>query len=226
MAVEKINNDSTVLGHHELRLDSRDTGCNTARVLDAFIDFISRKANRTLVGILGPACSVQMEIVAEVSPLYNTIVMGYSVEGVGLSNRQKYPLFFRTSPSYSAYKFAYASIFEFFGWKQYATLTDTNYVSTTITEIHKHLDSRGITLVYSRLIANHDVADISIYLKSLKARNARVIIASLFDGLARAVVCEAYLQVGEEILHSNSLTFHSQEWSISNFPCSLTRNIT
>ena len=200
LALEKVNRDPKVLQNYSLDVDVKDTQCNTALALNAFIDFISHKRNGTLVGLLGPACSVQAELVAEVSPFYNIIVMGYSVEGVSLTNRQKYPLFFRTSPSYFEFKYAYASFFNFFGWKQYATLTDTNYVSTTITDTHEYLDSCGISLIYSRLISNQDKVDTKTYLKSLKERNARIIIASLFEGLARAVVCEAYLQVGAEVL--------------------------
>ncbi|XP_078367736.1 uncharacterized protein LOC144651661 isoform X1 [Oculina patagonica] len=194
MALEKINQDNKILSSYSLELIIEDTQCKTALILDAFIEFMSQAHNKSIVGILGPACSVQTEIIAEVAPLYNTIVMGYSVEGVALADRDKYPLFFRTSPSYAEFKFAYATIFEFFQWKQYATLTDTNYVSQTVTDTHEYLESRGIDLVYARQIANQDSVDIETYVRSLKESSAKIIIATLFEGLAKAVVCEAYKQ--------------------------------
>ena len=160
---------------------------------------LCHRHNKSIVGILGPACSVQTEIIAEVAPMYNTIIMGYSVEGVALADRDKYPLFFRTSPSYAEFKYAYAAVFEFFQWKQYASLTDTNYVSQTVTATHEYLESRGISLVYARQIANQDSVDIENYVRSLLESSAKIIIATLFEGLARAVVCEAYRQVSNVI---------------------------
>ena len=195
MALEKINQDYKILSNYSLELIIEDTHCKTSLILNAFIEFMSRAHNKSIVGILGPACSVQTEIIAEVAPLYNTIVMGYSVEGVALANREKYPLFFRTSPSYAEFKYAYATIFEFFEWKQYATLTDTNYVSGTVTDTHEYLESRGISLVYARQIANQDSVDIKTYVKSLQESSAKIVIATLFESLAKAVVCEAYQQV-------------------------------
>lgn len=194
MALERINQDFRILKNYTLELIIKDTQCKTALILNAFIEFVSQSHNKSIVGILGPACSVQTEIIAEVSPLYNTIVMGYSVEGVALTDREKYPLFFRTSPSYADFKYAYATLFEFFKWKQYASLTDTNYVSSTVTATHQHLASQGISLVYARQITNQDSVDIKTYLRSLLDSSAKIVIATLFEGLARAVVCEAYQQ--------------------------------
>ena len=199
MALEEINQDYKILSNYSLELIIEDTQCKTALILNAFIKFMSQAHNKSVVGILGPACSVQTEIIAEVAPMYNTVVMGYSVEGVALADRDKYPLFFRTSPSYAEFKFAYATVFEFFQWKQYASLTDTNYVSQTVTATHEYLESRGISLVYARQITNQDSVDIKTYVRSLQESSAKIIIATLFDGLARAVVCEAYRQVKKVI---------------------------
>ena len=199
MALEGINQDYKILSNYSLELIIEDTQCKTALILNAFIEFMSQAHNKSIVGILGPACSVQTEIIAEVAPMYNTIIMGYSVEGVALADRDKYPLFFRTSPSYAEFKYAYATVFEFFQWKQYASLTDTNYVSQTVTATHEYLESRGISLVYARQIANQDSVDIKTYVRSLLESSAKIIIATLFEGLARAVVCEAYRQVSNVI---------------------------
>ncbi|CAH3138826.1 unnamed protein product [Porites lobata] len=194
MALERINQDDRILTNYSLELLIEDTQCKTSLVLNAFIDFMSRSHNKSIAGIIGPACSVQTEIIAETAPMYNTIVMGYSVEGVALADREKFPMFFRTSPSYAEFKYAYATVFEYFEWKQYASLTDTNYVSSTVTATHQYLESRGISLVYSRQITNQDTVDIKTYLTSLQESSAKIIIATLFEGLARAVVCEAYRQ--------------------------------
>lgn len=205
MALERINQDFRILSNYSLEVIIEDTQCKTALILNAFIEFMSRSHSKSIVGILGPACSVQTEIIAEVAPFYNTIIMGYSVEGVALADREKYPLFFRTSPSYAEFKYAYATIFEFFEWKQYASLTDTNYVSSTVTATHQYLAGQGISLVYARQITNQDSVDIKTYLRSLLESSAKIVIATLFEGLARAVVCEAYHQVRSFLMPGSNI---------------------
>lgn len=199
MALQKVNDHPDILTNYSLHLITKSTQCQTSLVLNSYIQFVSSK-NYTLVGILGPACSIQAEIVAEVAPFYNTIVMGYSVEGINLANRQKYPLFFRTSPSYLEFKKAYSALFYALNWKQYAALTDVNYVSGVVTAIHEYLADRGIKLVYSRFIALQESADIKSYLKSIKRSNAKIILAHMFEDVAREVVCEAIKQVRNRTL--------------------------
>ncbi|XP_032231213.2 receptor-type guanylate cyclase gcy-2-like [Nematostella vectensis] len=194
MAVRSVNSDNTILSNYSLELLLEDTQCQTSLVLNSYIKFVTGPHSRSLAGILGPPCSVQAEIVAEVSPFYNTIQMGYSLEGVDLANRQKHPLFFRTSPSYFEFKKAYAALFHALDWTRYAMLTDVNYTPSTVTDTHAHLDDRGVKRVYSRVVALQQVQDVKGYLRSLKRLNVRVIIGNLFEGLARVVVCEAYKQ--------------------------------
>ena len=195
MALERIQRDPGILSNYSLELLVKDTQCRTDLTLNAYIDFVSQQSNQTFVGILGPACSIQAEIVAEVSHYHNIIVMGYSVEAVSLADRKKYPLFFRTSSSYFEFKRAYASLFKSLDWKQYATLTEANYASSIVTGVHEHLAKLGVQLVYSRLIVIQNTVDIETYLRTLKDSTARVIIGNLFSSVARAVICEAYKQV-------------------------------
>jgi len=136
MALEKINEDTSILTNYTLHIITKNTQCQTSLVLNSYIQFVSPLQQLPIAGILGPACSVQAEIVAEVSPFYNTIVMGYSLDGISLANRRKYPLFFRTSPSYSEFKKAYSALFHYFGWTQYAALTDVNYASGMQEKLH------------------------------------------------------------------------------------------
>lgn len=197
MALQRVNKDPNILQNYSLELIVKNTQCQTSLVLNSYIDFLSENRNYSLVGILGPACSVQAEIIAEVSPFYNTIVMGYSLEGVNLANRKKYPLFFRTSPSYFEFKKAYAALFDALDWKQYAALTDVNYASATVNAIHEYMTDKGIKLVYSRFIALQESADIKNYLKSIQKSRARIIFGSFFEDVAREVVCEAINQVSQ-----------------------------
>lgn len=195
MALEQINEQPGILPSYKLEIFVKDTQCRTDLTLNAFIDFVSLQNNQTYVGILGPACSNQAEMVAEVSPYHNIIVMGYSVEVVSFADKLKYPLYFRTSSSYFEFKRVYSSLFNRFDWKQYATLTEANYASSIVTGVHEHLANVGVQLVYSRLIVLQDTADIKTYLKTLKESSATIIIGNLFGSVARAVICEAYKQV-------------------------------
>ena len=201
MALKRINEDPHILPNYSLNILTKNTQCQTSLVLSSYIQFVSPHSNYSLVGILGPACSIQAEIIAEVAPFYNTIIMGYSLDGVNLANRKKYPLFFRTSPSYFEFKKAYSALFYALDWKQYAALTDVNYASATVTSINEYLSDKDVKLVYSRFIARQETADIKNYLRSIRKSNARIIVGHMFEDVARKVVCEAIKQVSTCIVY-------------------------
>ena len=70
-----------------------------------------------------------------------------------------------------------------------------NYVSGVVTAIHEYLADKGIKLLYSRFIALQESADIKRYLESIRKTNARIILAHMFEDVARKVVCEAIKEV-------------------------------
>ena len=49
----------------------------------------------------GPACTDAAEIIAGVTSHIHTVMVSYKADGASLSNRQKYPYFFKTIPQFN-----------------------------------------------------------------------------------------------------------------------------
>ena len=108
LAVSQINNNRSILPNYELELHVGDGKCSADFVMRRFIDFYTNKHYRSIVGILGPACSDTVEPIAGVSKFFRTVVITYSAEGSisgsTIEEKDKYPYFYRTIAENKQYK--------------------------------------------------------------------------------------------------------------------------
>ena len=99
LAVEEINNSSSVLGNFHVSLDIRDTQCDGPLGIYQLIDSYVNSPNTSLnLAILGPGCSAVSQAVAGVAGRWLNIPQvsyGYNSPTLA-SNRDKYPSLFQT----------------------------------------------------------------------------------------------------------------------------------
>ncbi|KAK3745173.1 hypothetical protein QZH41_011976, partial [Actinostola sp. cb2023] len=193
MAIESVNRDTAVLKDYELKILIVGTQCRRELVLNAYITYLNSDPSRKVVGILGPACSKPTMPIAAVSRYHNMIVMGYGADDVSLSDRERYPYYFRTAPSVDEFKFAYAALFDKFKWKRCVTLRDTRYPATTVVSRTEYLNKHGID-VLSREIPTEKELDARAYVSSVKKSGQTIIILNAYPPATRAIICEAYIQ--------------------------------
>ncbi|KAL1491180.1 hypothetical protein ABEB36_011819 [Hypothenemus hampei] len=195
LAINAINGNRTILGNYKLNLLLTDGQCRADNVMKKFIDFIvDQNYYRNLVGVLGPACSDTVEPLAGVSKHYRIMVISYSAEGSSFSNRDKYPYFFRTIGENKHYKHVYEQLFKRMNWKRVAALTEdgqkyTEYISL----MQDDLEQNNIVFIANKKFPRErETEPMTRYLKDLKSKRARIIIADVVDEIARQVMCEAY----------------------------------
>ncbi|XP_066143378.1 uncharacterized protein [Euwallacea fornicatus] len=196
MAISALNKNRTVLSEYDFHMIATDGMCQPDNVMKNFIDFIVNKEyHNSLVGVLGPACSDTVEPLAGVSKHYHTLIISYAAEGSSFSNREKYPYFFRTIGENMHYRHVYQALFQKFGWKRVAALTEdgqkyTEYISLMQDDLEK---SGGITFIANKKFPRERESDtMTRYLEDLQAKKARIVIADVVDEVARQVMCEAY----------------------------------
>lgn len=194
MAIDSVNKETAVLKDYVLKLPIVSTQCRRELVLKAYISYLNRDPSRKVVGILGPACSKATMPMAAVSRFHNMIVMGYGADDVSLSDRTRYPYYFRTAPSIDEFKIAYLALFDKFNWKRCVTLREMRYPAATVVSRTEFLTSNGI-YVLSREIPSEKELDAKAYIKSIKNSGITVIILNAYPPATRAVMCEAYKQV-------------------------------
>lgn len=212
MATDAVNNNTSLLKDYDLQLYVNDGKCQAETVMKTFIDYIVENSNnKIVVGVLGPACSDTVEPLAGVSKLYDIVVISYSAEGSSFSDREKYPYFFRTIGENKQYKHVYLKLFKEFQWKRIAALTEDGQKYTEyISHMQELLDNNGITISNTKFPRERDttvltrvgniifsslrLADWVFYqhLEDLKRRHLKIIIADVYDEVARTLMCEAY----------------------------------
>ncbi|XP_014480221.1 PREDICTED: uncharacterized protein LOC106747328 [Dinoponera quadriceps] len=194
MAKHAINLNNTVLRDYSLNLLASDGQCKSDMVMKSFIDYIVHNYYEKLVGVLGPACSETVEPLVGVSKHYKTVIISYSAEGSSFDDRSRYPYFFRTIGENKQYRHVYLQLLQKLGWRRVASLTEDGQKYTEyISYMQDMLRDNGITFVATAKFPREREGDVMTkYLDDLRERQAKIIIADVYDAVARQVMCEAY----------------------------------
>jgi hypothetical protein len=118
----------------------------------------------------------------------------------------------------------YESFFKAMNWKQIGAISEGGHEFPNYhLLLQEHLQHSGISVVVKRrLVRNFSLneLDVSQIFADLRAQNVRVIIADVFVFAARAVMCEAWRQVG---LINDKKFVHSL-WVTGSIPLSTANN--
>ncbi|KAK3589102.1 hypothetical protein CHS0354_017444 [Potamilus streckersoni] len=195
LALSLVNESPYVLPEHSLELIISNSECLPDVAMKAFIKHITN-TSVPVIGILGPGCSDEAEPIAALSRHFNMLVISYGAEASSLSDRTKYPYFYRTIPQVNHHRYVYEKFFKAMEWKQIGAIAEGGQ---EFPEYHlllqDHLHQKGISVVVKRnIVRRSDTLDVSQIFADLRAQNVRVIIADFFVFAARAVMCEAYRQ--------------------------------
>ncbi|XP_065281541.1 uncharacterized protein [Dermacentor albipictus] len=203
MAMDSINRNENILKDFKLVILEEDGQCAQDVVMKRYINYVTNSTYKSLIGILGPACTETLEPIVGVAQHYNTPIISYSAEGALFSKREKYPYFFRTIPENHIYRFVYLKMLQALQWRRLAALTEDGHkYSEYLNLLHDDMQKLGLNFVTNRKFPHdhgthngtHRSQDMSQYLADLKSRNARIIIGGFDEDAARAIMCEAYRQ--------------------------------
>ncbi|XP_070555926.1 gamma-aminobutyric acid type B receptor subunit 2-like [Ptychodera flava] len=189
MAVEHVNAKADMLKGYFLNIDFADTMCNPGYGTKVLFEFINH--SKDYVMVLGPACSGVAQPVAMAANLWNLLQISYGASNPALSNRKRYPSFYRTYAPDSVYNLARLDIVKYYGWTKVATLHENKELfSLTINDLSSRLRDHGINILTSESFT----VDPSEQVKNLKEKNARIILGNFYEDMARRVFCEVYKQ--------------------------------
>ena len=194
LAVKEINKNVNILNCCRLELLVAPTQCRRELVIPAYVRYLNRDETQKVIGIAGPACSKATLPIAEVSRFHNMILMGYGADDVSLSDRSRFPLFFRTNPSIDEFKFAYLSVFRAFNWQHCAILREAKYPVNTVRSRTEFLTKHGIQVLSREMLSDGDL-DAGTYVNSVAESKVTVIILDAYPAATRAVTCQAYKEV-------------------------------
>ncbi|XP_046552230.1 guanylate cyclase D-like [Haliotis rubra] len=197
LAIEMVNRDPRILPEHQLEMLVSDTRCVADEAMRAFIKFITEKTPTSpMAGILGPGCSDTAVPIAALSKHFNMVLVSYGAEASSLTDRSKYPYFFRTIPQINYHRFLYGKLFKQMGWENVGALAESGQEFPDYhIQLQSYLQKKGISVIAKRqIVRSGSNIDVSQIFAELRNRNVRIIIADFYDSAARAVMCEAYRQ--------------------------------
>ncbi|KAF5925190.1 hypothetical protein HPG69_008874 [Diceros bicornis minor] len=188
MALEDVNSRRDILPDYELKLIHHDSKCDPGQATKYLYELLY---NDPIKIILMPGCSSVSTLVAEAARMWNLIVLSYGSSSPALSNRQRFPTFFRTHPSATLHNPTRVKLFEKWGWKKIATIQQTTEVFTsTLDDLEERVKEAGIEITFRQSF----FSDPAVPVKNLKRQDARIIVGLFYETEARKVFCEVELE--------------------------------
>ncbi|ELU11519.1 hypothetical protein CAPTEDRAFT_196704, partial [Capitella teleta] len=171
--------------------------CLAGPGINAMFELLYRPPYKVM--IIGPGCSVACIPAAEASLYWNLTHVSYSCLSPSLSNKERFPNFFRTSTPDVMQNPARVGIMEKFNWRKVAIFQESNeYFASLMDSAIVLMDERNITLITNEIFQT----DVTLQLQSLKNKDARIIVTGFYQGQAESIFCQIYHMglYGEDIV--------------------------
>ncbi|XP_048239755.1 gamma-aminobutyric acid type B receptor subunit 1-like isoform X5 [Haliotis rufescens] len=219
MAVEDINNRSDILPGYRLNINWTDTQCDAGLGVKALADAVCQSPTKIM--IIGEGCSPVSQAVAQAAYRWNLNQISYVSLSMTLSNKDMYPNFFRVVTSEHASNDARMAIFKHFNWRRVATMHESHHLfSTMVEDIVKRMEAETFEIATQVIFSQ----DPETAVRSLKEKDARIIMAGFYRDKARKVFCHAYRMgfYGKQVwIMSGSLAYDENWWKEKDdsIPC-------
>lgn len=186
MALFDINNRLDVLPDYTLQMDYKDSQCTPGLGTKVLYELLYNPPTKILV-LTG--CSIVSTFVAEAAKMWNLVVLAYGASSPALSNRDRFPTFFRTHPSATLHNPTRVKLFQRYKWKRIATIQVSMEVFTsTIDDLERKVKEANIEIA----VRQSFLTDPTNAVKNLKRQDARIIVGVFYEDMARRVFCQAY----------------------------------
>ncbi|XP_061676731.1 gamma-aminobutyric acid type B receptor subunit 1 isoform X2 [Syngnathoides biaculeatus] len=207
MALDLVNNRSDILPDYELELIYYDSMCDPGESTKLLYDLLYTEPIKI---VLMPGCSGVSTIVAEAARMWNLIVLSYGSSSPALSNRQRFPTFFRTHPSATLHNPTRVQLFQKWKWTRIATIQQTTEVFTsTLDDLEQRVKEAGIEIS----VRQSFLTDPAVAVKNLKRQDARIIVGLFYETEARKVFCEVF----KEKLYGKKYVWFLIGWYADNW---------
>nr|XP_033492086.1 gamma-aminobutyric acid type B receptor subunit 1-like [Epinephelus lanceolatus] len=162
MALDLVNKRTDILPDYELELIHYDSMCDPGEATKLLYDLLYTEPIKI---VLMPGCSSVSTLVAEAARMWNLIVLSYGSSSPALSNRQRFPTFFRTHPSATLHNPTRVQLFQKWKWTKIATIQQTTEVFTsTLDDLEERVKEAGIEIS----VRQSFLTDPAVAVKNLK----------------------------------------------------------
>ncbi|XP_018329892.1 gamma-aminobutyric acid type B receptor subunit 2 isoform X2 [Agrilus planipennis] len=187
LAIDHINKYKILPGY-SLKLLINNTKCDPGIGLDRF--FHALYSNNTVIMVLTGSCSTVTEALANVVPYWNVVQISYASKSPILSDRKKFPLFFRTVAVASSHNNARIAFVKQYKWETVAIFSENQeYYLLPLNNFVKDMELANISCSATITFSKENLLEQLTVLKELEVR---VIFGSFSSSIAPQVFCEIY----------------------------------
>ncbi|KAB0791553.1 hypothetical protein PPYR_03353 [Photinus pyralis] len=186
LALDHVNEHSTVLRNYRLHMWWNDTMCNAAVGVKAFFDMMHSGPHKLM--LFGAACTHVTDPIAKASKHWHLTQLSYA-DTHPMFTKDSFPNFFRIVPSENAFNKPRLSLLREFNWTRVGTIyqNEPRY-SLAHNRLVADLDTLNYEVVETQSFTN----EVTMALVKLKEKDTRVILGNFNEYWARKIFCEAY----------------------------------
>ncbi|XP_071510584.1 gamma-aminobutyric acid type B receptor subunit 2-like [Diadema antillarum] len=189
MALDHVNERPDILPDYEIKMVWNDTQCEAGLGTRVLFNHLFHTPQKII--IIGPACSTAAQAVAATAYHWNLVTVSYSAASPELSDRSKYPYFFRLTSDDKILNAPRLRLLQRYGWSRVATIHENHELfSLAIDHILTLLKEANITIIASESFSESPRNQVA----NLKLQDTKIIIANMYESPARRLLCEAWLQ--------------------------------
>ncbi|XP_042363673.1 guanylate cyclase 2G [Plectropomus leopardus] len=119
IAVEKVNNNPSLLGNYSVEFVYTDTDCNPKASLGGFIQQVWRE---NVSALFGPACPEEAEVTGLIASTWNIPMFGFVGQSSKMDNSDIYDSYIKIVPPLKRSSEVLVKTLEFFGWSHVAMI--------------------------------------------------------------------------------------------------------
>uniref|UniRef100_A0A8C5A2U8 Olfactory receptor C family, n1 n=1 Tax=Gadus morhua TaxID=8049 RepID=A0A8C5A2U8_GADMO len=191
-AIEEINNSPTILPNISLGYNILNSCASPTNTLRAALTLVSRTEENEstsacrppLTALIAESGSSQSLILAGTFGPFQVPIVSYFSTCACLSNRAKYPTFFRTIPSDFFQAKALAALVKRFGWQWIGAIqSDNDYGRNGILAFREEVEKMGVCISFVGTVLRTYKSDkILAVVKMIKRSTVKVILAFVPEG--------------------------------------------
>ncbi|XP_072551907.1 extracellular calcium-sensing receptor-like [Salminus brasiliensis] len=190
-AIDEINRDDRLLPNISLGYRILDSCASPSNVLRAALTLVSGSEEKEsqchpppITALVAESGSTQSLVVAEALGPFRVPMVSYFSACACLSDKRKYPTFFRTIPSDYHQAKALALLVKQFGWTWIGALqSDNDYGQYGIAAFTKEVEGLGVCIAFvGRILRTYPHSKILEVVEMIKQSSVKVILAVVAEG--------------------------------------------
>ena len=185
IAIDKVNNDRTLLPGLNLTFEWKDSKCEEAVGLTAAVDLYSTSKPK-IHALIGPACSAGCKAVGYLAAHWNMPIISYACGSEELSDKKNFPTFARTVGVYSKSGLIIVSLMKWYKWDRVAILTSSSFLWASITDgVREDVERNGMMISYYQNFNEETVTDAqleTLFTKASKKAHGRFLVVFIVQG--------------------------------------------